>query len=114
MSGIPPLLQALIVSLALTLLVEAGLAFLSKKRVGQLLFVVLANIFTNPAVVLTTHYGGTLAFVIAEVLAVLAEGLIYKRSGAGFRRPFLFSLALNLVSCALGLALTVLRRLFAA
>ena len=97
------------ISLALTLVLEVGLAFLTKKRGNQLLFVLLANIFTNPAVVLwNCYYGSFWHFLGGEVFAVLAEWLIYKNSGAKFRRPFLFSLVLNLVSCGIGFLINVL------
>ena len=96
------------VSLGLTLLIETALALLSKKRGPQLLFVVLANCFTNPAVVLATRLFGTPAFITGEVFAVTAEWLIYRYSGARFKRPFLFSLTLNAVSCSFGLLLNVL------
>ncbi|MBQ6420135.1 MAG: hypothetical protein IJK02_03595 [Clostridia bacterium] len=97
------------VSLALTLLIETGLALLFKKRGRQLLFVLLANVFTNPAVVLITHYGGGTAFFVgAEIFAVLAEWLIYKFSGENFRRPFLFSLTLNVISCGLGILINAI------
>ena len=69
----------------------------------------LANVFTNPAAVLITHYGGHTAFFVgAEIFAVLAEWLIYKFSGEDFRRPLLFSFLLNLISCSFGILLTFL------
>lgn len=108
-------LAALGISLALTLAIELCLALLTGKRGRALLFVALANILTNPAVVLAAllrHAYGlpaeAAAVAVSEALAVLVEGLVYQKSGAGFARPYLFSLAANAVSFGLGLVISVM------
>ena len=108
-------LLSLGVSLALTLIFEMGFALLCGKRGRALSFVALVNLLTNPAVVCTVLIWNALALpgywaLIAalECSAVLVEGFIYKRSGAGFRRPYLFSLAANAVSYTLGLFVSML------
>ena len=97
------------VSLALTLIIELIFSLLCRKRGRALVFVTLANILTNPAVVLGAllwrHFGLPcfwLYTAAAEILAVLAEGAVYKKSREGFSRPYLFSLAANGLSFTLG------------
>lgn len=99
-------------SLALTLLVECGFALVVGKRGRALLLTALVNALTNPAAVLASlawrFYALPLypaAVAVLEVLAVLVEGFIYKKSWEGFSRPYLFSLAANALSFGLGLIL---------
>ena len=106
-------LSALGASLAATLAVELGLALLCRIRGRALLFVLLANVLTNPAVVLASLLWRAYslpaypcAAAALELLAVLTEGLIYKKSREGFSRPYLFPLCANAVSFGLGLILT--------
>ena len=108
-------LLSLGVSLALTLAFELGFALLCGKRGRALGFVALVNVLTNPVVVCTVLVWRTLgmpgywALIAAlECAAVLTEGFIYKRSGADFYRPYLFSLAANAVSYSLGLLISLL------
>ena len=103
---------ALGVSLALTLAVELGFALLCRHRGRTLLLVALVNVLTNPLVVqaalLWRQYalpGYAAAVAVLEVLAVLIEGLIYQKSRRGFARPYVFSLAANVLSFGLGLLL---------
>ena len=107
-------LVSLGVSLALTLGIELGFSALCRKRGNALTTVLLANCITNPPVVLCSlfwrylalpAYSAAVAFL--EVLAVLTEGLIYKKSRE-FSRPYRFSLCANILSFSLGL---ILRRI---
>ncbi|MDR0324503.1 MAG: hypothetical protein LBI19_00220 [Oscillospiraceae bacterium] len=95
---------ALAVSLALTLLLEAGFFFLTGKRDRKdLLLLLLANVLTNPVVVLvfwlTLWQPGKIPL---ELSAVLAEGFLYQKYGRAFKRPYLFSLAANAFSYGAG------------
>lgn len=100
-------LRILGIFLAISLLVKIVIAFLSKKRGQQILFVILADLFTTPAVLFATgninfglNNGYIISLAVAETLAVIAQWQIFKNSHAGFRRPFLFSLLLNLAFLA--------------
>ena len=101
---------SLAISLLLTLALEAGFFFLvGKRHKKDLLLLVLVNILTNPLVVLTflllelyTQWSSYLVLIPLELFAVLTEGHFYKRYGADFRRPFLFSLAANAFSFLTG------------
>jgi len=113
---IPSLLLSLLLSLGLTLVFEAAFFFcIGNRDKRDLLLLVLVNVITNPVVVLLfwlnsyyTRWNVVLVTAVLEVLAVMAEGLYYKRYGQSFRRPFLFSLAANAVSYGLGLLLQAL------
>lgn len=100
------LLVSLGVSLALTLAIELVFALLCRRRGQALILVALANVVTNPVVVLCVRLR-VLPVWLMELLAVLAEGLIYRRSRA-FIRPYLFSLCANALSFGLGLLLNLL------
>lgn len=99
----------LAVSLALTLVLESAVALLWRVKRKDLLLVALANILTNPIVVLcylaARYYNAALLpFVaaIAELGAFAAEGYLFAARSA-IRRPWLFSLCANLASFILGL-----------
>ena len=104
------LLTSLGLSLALTLVLEAGFFLLVGKRDKKdLLLLLLVNILTNPVVVLsfwlTTRYTGwnpVLVIIPLELFAVLTEGYYYKKYGQSFKHPFLFSLAANAFSFGVG------------
>lgn len=105
-------LVSLTVSLTLTLLIELAFALFRHRRGQALLFVALANVLTNPAVVLCAGLWRTYglpfypaAVTVLEISAVLAEGFVYRRSGC-FPRPYRFSLIANLLSFSLGLLIT--------
>ena len=75
----------------------------------------LVNVLTNPLVVQTAllwrHYalpGYAAAVAALELLAVWAEGLVYRKSRLGFARPYVFSLAANALSFGLGLLLRLI------
>lgn len=91
-------------SLGLTLLIELGFALLCRKRGRALLLAALANLLTNPVVVLTVLVWGAPVWLM-EALAVLTEGFIYGKSREDFSRPYLFSLCANALSFGLGLLL---------
>ena len=108
MDGI--ILTSLAVSLILTLALESGFFFIAGKRnVKDWLLLVMANIITNPAVVLlywlAVLYTGLHRAVITiplELAAVLVEGRCYKKYGDNFKRPYLFSIAANVFSFGTG------------
>jgi hypothetical protein len=110
------LLTSLAVSLILTLVIETGFFLLTGKHDRKdLLLLVLANVLTNPVVVLSywivALYIGFIAFAVLPVLelsAVLVEGYVYKKYGRSFRRPYLFSLSANAVSFAVGVIIHVI------
>jgi len=112
------LLIALSASLALTLVLESGFFLLTGKRNKKdLLLVALANVMTNPAVVLlywlAVTYSGfnwIVTTAVLEVLAVLTEGYIYKKHGQDFKRPYGFSLFANTFSYGTGLLLQMIFR----
>lgn len=105
------LLAALAISLALTLVLEAGFFLLTGKRNRKdLLLVCLVNIVTNPAVVLLywlaslyTDLNPVMVKAVLELFAVLAEGHYYKKYGQDFKRPYLFSVAANAFSFGMGM-----------
>ncbi|MGI5978668.1 MAG: hypothetical protein ACOX66_04110 [Oscillospiraceae bacterium] len=105
------LLEALAVSLGLTLLVELLLAFsLGVWTRRDLLFVLLVNVATNPPVVylyaLVCFRAPALRFAVLALLEAAAfalEGFIYSRCLTSCtRNPFFLSLLLNAASFAAG------------
>jgi len=107
------LLTALAFSLLLTVMLETGFFLLTGKRKKKdLLLVILVNIITNPAVVLTywlavLHTDANRDIIKAplEIFAVLTEGYFYKKYGQSFKRPYLFSAAANAFSFGVGVLL---------
>ena len=101
---------ALIISLAITLLLETGFFFLvGKRNKKDLLLVIMVNVLTNPAVVLLywlsvlyTDINSTAVKAVLELLAILIEGYYYRRYAQDFKRPFLFSFAANVFSFTIG------------
>jgi len=108
MSG--ELLTALAVSLIFTVILEAGFFLLTGKRSKKdLLLTVMANIITNPAVVLlywlavlNTGFNRAIIKIPLELFAILTEGYYYKKYGQDFKRPYLFSVAANVFSFSIG------------
>jgi len=104
------LARALVFSLALTLIIECGFFLATgKKNKKDLLLAVLANIITNPVVVLGywliylyTNWSTMLSKAVLELSAVVVEGNYYRKYGQEFTRPFLFSLGANGLSFAVG------------
>ena len=109
------LVRTLLLSLAVTVLVEGALALLVPFMRRHLKEVVLVNLLTNPPYVLTVLFLRilvppfvlVLVQVLLEILIFYIEGTIYalmiKRSGEPPARPFLFSLAANALSVAAGI-----------
>ena len=113
------LINALIVSLVLTIFIESGFFLLTGKRNRKdLILVVLTNIITNPVVVLLywlvalnaswslTLEKTPLEFltkILLEFFAIVTEGRYYKKYGREFRRPYVFSVAANTASFGAGI-----------
>lgn len=102
------MLKPLLLSLALTLVLEGvyGLIWRLKERRDWLLLL-LVNVVTNPIVV-TLYYcvSSHWAFVAAlEAAVVLAEWLAYRKWGRDTRPALLFSLCANCFSFFAGLLL---------
>lgn len=114
---IKELLYALALSLVLTVALELGFFFLTGKRDKKdVSLVVLVNVVTNPAVVLSywlliryTNLPGAVMLIPLELFAVLCEGCYYKKYGRDFKRPYLFSFAANAFSFGTGLLLQLLQ-----
>ena len=99
---------SLTVSLALTLVLELGFALLWGAGKNDLPLVALANVLTNPVVVLC-HTLAALFFpaallpvtLVLEAGAVLAEGRVFATRGE-IRFPWGFALCANLFSFSIG------------
>lgn len=105
---------SLLCALLLTEAIELPVARLCGVKGRDLLFVVLANVMTNPAV--NVLYAAATVFtklpmvaVLAalEIAAVVAEWIVY-RYATGAKRPFLVSLVCNAASFGAGLLLNLL------
>jgi len=107
------LVNSLVISLALTLVLEAVFFLLAGKRNKKdFLLVLLVNLLTNPVVVLCywltilyTDLNIAIILIPLELFAVLTEGYYYKKYGNNFRRPYLFSITANMFSFWLGVLL---------
>lgn len=104
------LLVALALSLGLTLLFELPVAYLWGLRGRDLGTAALAQMLTNPAVVLlhalalSAALPGAAVTAALEGGAVLAEWRVYARCTEA-KRPLALSLCANVFSCSLGLLL---------
>lgn len=105
------LFLSLAISLTLTLFLELACALAWQVARCDLGAVALANLLTNPVVVLCHHAAvwyapGLLTAVtlVLELGAVALEGLVYARRSQ-IRRPWAFSLCANAVSFLTGLIL---------
>ncbi|NCC67201.1 MAG: hypothetical protein EOM14_03250 [Clostridia bacterium] len=102
---------ALAVSLGLTVTIELAFALCCKIRAPRdILLVVLVNLLTNPAVVLSylllrQRVSVSPVFIVLplELAAVAVEGFCYKYRGEKIKRPFLFSFCANVLSYCLGI-----------
>ncbi|MGM9639896.1 MAG: hypothetical protein ACI3V3_00850 [Faecousia sp.] len=98
-----------LISLALTLALELPLAWLLRVRGRDLALVAVANLLTNPAVVLVHGLlaGESLLLhtVLPELWAVTTEAMVYKHLGANIKNPMRFSILANLLSYSLGAVL---------
>ena len=105
---------ALVLALLLTEAIELSVCLLWGMRGRNLVFVVLANVLTNPLVnvlyalaCLYTPIPRAVSLAVLEIAAVLAEWLVY-RAATDAKRPFLVSLTANAASFAAGLLITTL------
>ena len=110
------LLTALAISLGMTLILEMVFFGLTGKRNRKdLLLLVFVNIITNPSVVLIyqlamlyTSINNVAIKIALELFAVLTEGYYYKKHGHDFKRPYLFSLAANMMSFGIGVLIQII------
>ncbi len=104
------LLPVIGISFILTAAVEITFALAAGIRTKKdLLLVFLANLLTNPAVVLLyylaayhTAWAPEAIKLSLEITAVLAEAYCYMIYSVDIRRPFLFSFVANLISFSIG------------
>ena len=110
--GIDNIPLTMIVCLSLTIIIETLLAFIIGVRKKDLLFVVLAQVVTNPIVVtvpylifiLFGYKNYLISIYVLEVLAFLTEGLIYFKTLKSKKiNPYVLSLLLNVCSYGFGL-----------
>jgi hypothetical protein len=110
----PEIIEALLISLGLTLLIELVFALLFRVRsMRGLALVALVNLMTNPAVVLLhrlltdrTALPEVLIIALLEAAAFLIEALYYKYNAEEIFHPFLFSLGANALSFFGGILLS--------
>lgn len=102
----------LLFALLLTEAIEIPVCLLWGMRGRDLIFVVLANLLTNPLVnvlyalaCLYAKIPPAASLAVLEVSAVLAEWGVY-RYATDAKRPFLISLTANAVSFGAGLLIT--------
>ena len=103
------LFLSLAVSLGLTLALELAFALIWRVERSDLPAVALANLLTNPVVVLC-HHGAAwycpqyllAATLVLELWAAGTEGVNYRRRSQ-IARPWTFSLCANLLSYCAGL-----------
>ena len=104
--------RIMITCLLLTIVIEVLFALLFKVRDRKdILNVILANIITNPIVVILPHYISfnygfklyDVILIILEILTVIVEGFIYQKY-LKYKKinPYLLSLLLNLLSYFIG------------
>ncbi|MCL2018802.1 MAG: hypothetical protein FWG70_03490 [Oscillospiraceae bacterium] len=109
------ILSSLAISLILTLVLESGFYLLTVKlfknrcNLKDFFLVLLVNLLTNPAVVLSywlvvLYTGFNIIFVLflLEAVAVLTEGYCFKKYGISFLRPYIYSLCVNTFSVSAG------------
>lgn len=96
------------VSLTLTLVLESCYAILHRVRRDDLRLILLANVLTNPVVVLCHQAAGRfwpaglgLVTVVMELWAVGTEGCLY-HSRSSLKHPWRFSIGANLISYLIG------------
>lgn len=110
------MLTILGISLGLTLLLEEGFALCwGLRSPRELTVVALANVLTNPVVVLAYYTAAGLwrwpavpVMLALEGAAVLVEWQCYRACSEQLRRPFLFALLANALSCAVGCLMNML------
>lgn len=105
------IIKSLAFSLGLTILLEIIFAFLWRIDKRHYRLVAAVNILTNPIVVgcyiLTRLYfpfALTYVTIVSELLAIVTEGIIYKRR-SDMRLPMLFAVCANVFSYSVGVIL---------
>ena len=102
---------SLVLALLMTEAIEIPVCLLWGMRGRDLLFVVLANVLTNPLlnVLYAIAYLYTpiphAVLAVLEISAVAAEWIVYRRA-TGAKHPFLASLTANAASFGIGLLIT--------
>lgn len=98
-----------LISLGLTVLLELPLALVFRLSGRDLALVAVANLLTNPLVVLThtllPDAGPLLQTVLPELWAVATEAVIYEKLGRSIPHPLGLSVAANAFSYTTGLLL---------
>lgn len=104
-------IKSLVLSLGLTILLEFLFAFLWRIDKRHFRLVAAVNLLTNPVVVgchiLTRLYfpfALTYVTVVLELLAIVTEGILYKRH-SDMKLPILFSVCANIFSYSVGVIL---------
>ncbi|MBP0965395.1 MAG: hypothetical protein J5999_08915 [Oscillospiraceae bacterium] len=92
----------MVISLALTMILELLAAAVVGLRGRDLLLTVIVNLLTNPIVTAffyilsgTTELPVALIKAFLEISAIVAEWLIYRKYGVKIKRPLLLSVGLN-------------------
>lgn len=104
------ILQLLLLSLILTILIEVLFAWCYGVRDKKdYLLICLVNVLTNPPVVLihtwllvALSYGGFLAKLPLELLAIGIEATLYKKYAKQILNPVIFSIVANVFSFFIG------------
>ena len=103
---------SLVLALLMTEAIEIPVCLLWGMRGRDLLFVLLANVLTNPLLnvlyavaCVYTPIPPAFSLAVLEVSAVVVEWIVY-RSATGAKHPFLASLTANAASFGLGLLIT--------
>lgn len=97
-----------VISLSLTLVIETLAALLWGIRGKDLALVALANVLTNPAVVLIHNLvpGYFPGVLVPEAAAIGVEAFIYMKKDCKIRDPVSFSAAANFISYFTGVLLS--------
>lgn len=113
------MIKSLLVSLALTLIIETAVALLLGIRgKHDIAVVLLVNIMTNPVVVFTVNCVMLLrdrvlfcaVLAVMEILAFIAEAIAYKKT-LNYEKlpPFAVSLICNVTSFGTGIIINAIR-----
>jgi len=117
---IKDILISLAISLVLTLIFEMSFFFIvravtRKLDKKDLLLIMMANVITNPVVVLSywlvilyTNWNGVIIIAALEIAAVLVEGYICNKYGRTFKHPYIFSIAANAFSFGIGMFIQII------
>lgn len=106
------MIEALLPSLALTLLFELPFAWLWGAKKKDLIVVLLMNILTNPLVVMwyysTWQLGFLISTVLPEVAAIVTEAFLLRKFAKNTPYPILLAVMINLFSYSIGVLLSFL------